>query len=60
MKLEKAIEILGYVLDERPYDANDDGIEAIKLGIEAMKRLQHTRDLLPLCPPILLPGETED
>jgi len=59
MKLTKAIEI-----QEELHDISHDGKDpdwrgAIKLGIEAMKRLEDWRRGRVLNPDLLLPGETE-
>ena len=57
MKLDKAIEILDCILDD-DYDPKDQEVdEAIKLGIEALKREQSNRKDTFSIP---LPGETEE
>ena len=55
MKLEKAIEILELTDKTRVWVGYPDSHDAIKLGIEAMKRIidSHEDDEL-------LPGETKD
>ncbi|GAH72764.1 unnamed protein product [marine sediment metagenome] len=59
MKLDKAIEIL----TQLPYQGEGclDGatVAALKLGTEAMKRVQKYRPLYARRYPHLLPGETE-
>jgi hypothetical protein len=60
MNLEKAIEILDLITDTPPSGANQDFVDAVKLGNEAMKRLiawrnNNDEDLL-----WDLPGETEN
>jgi len=60
MKLDKAIEILNDLLGEGPQFPPDDRREAVKIGIEALKRhyqIQH--EVVPF-PEKPLPGETED
>jgi len=60
MKLERAIEIL----EELPYQGEGvlDGktIAALKLGIEALKRLEKLRGYSMTQVDTRLPGETED
>lgn len=60
MKLSKAIEIL----DEEPIicqpSRKPELEEALKLGIEAMKRIQAESPYSHACPRKLLPGETEE
>lgn len=59
MQLPKAIEILLDLLGEGPQFPPDDRRDAVRLGIEALKRVQfYNRELKVLNPP-LLPGETE-
>ena len=60
MNIPKAIEILnsyqaGYLMDKTP-DLRD----ALKLGIEALKRLEHFREVAGGLYSSLLPRETED
>lgn len=60
MKLKKAIEIQS--LAAYDYNAPDqtDSQDAIKIGIEATKRLEAWRAGRVTNPDLLLPGETED
>lgn len=59
MELEKAIEILQFnlVVPSEPQDS--DFLAAIKLGVEALKRIKHTRDANITMNWRSLPGETE-
>ncbi len=60
MKPKKAIEILNDLLGEGPQFSPDDRRDAVKLGIEALKRhkaLQENPHYTRLGP---LPSETED
>ena len=60
MKLAKAIEILEYHEPSITYDENPDIREALKLGIEALKR-QLAKGTLTFAAMMLpLPGETEE
>jgi len=60
MKLEKAIETLGGMVQGiNPIDPLD-GKRAMKLGIEALKRLERGRQRKQLVTSGLLPGETEE
>ena len=60
MKLEKAIEILqDNIFEIEPSDPQDQE-DALKLGIEALKRVQFYNSELKVLAPPLLPGETED
>ena len=58
MKIEKAIEILGVMLEcihpEDPPGVDD----SIKLGIEALNRVQEGRQAHPEFSRLRLPGET--
>ena len=60
MKLEKAIEILDAIVLTIDPDRMTDDEDAIKLGIEALKRVQSQR--MPNASIIFhpLPGETKD
>ena len=60
MKLEKAIEILDYMTKHRNVKSLEDCIDAIKLGIEALKRFQEGRPKHFISTVLLLPGETEE
>lgn len=60
MKIPKAIEIMQDLLGEGPHFPPDDRRDAVKLGIEALKRVK--RDKLKYYYPadFNLPGETEE
>ena len=60
MKLEKAIEILNTIYDDIDLGFLDDDLYALKLGIEAMRRVKGLRlyDVGPV--QVLLPGETKE
>ena len=60
MKLEKAIEILHDLLGEGPQFSPDDRRDAVKLGIEALKRLQDIRKSPWTTGVEILPGETTE
>ena len=60
MKLEKAIEILDIHQADMPRKEAPDLIDAIKLGIEALKRDRVWRQHDPGGVIYILPGETED
>ena len=60
MKLEKAIAILDTHQCDMPRKQVPDLIAAIKLGVEAFKRLQEIRQRDPLEAVTLLPGETKE
>lgn len=59
MTLDKAIEYLTYLLKEHPRIESADFGSAIKLGIEALNRLQVFRNVAYLPATRLLPGEDE-
>jgi len=60
MTLDKAIEILNSVEpDSRPFDYEEEK-EAIRLGIEAMRRIKDARTAEVELEKTLLPGETEE
>ena len=59
MTLDKAIEILNGPEPDIDGILNDDYKDAVKLGIEAMKREQVWRQHDPLGEIHLLPGETD-
>lgn len=60
MKLEKAIEILNQVKNDTCTNLVDDDLDAVQLGIEALKAWKEIRrDPDVTCAPIL-PGETEE
>ena len=60
MKIDKAIQLLGdllhYIETENPPDDGD----AVKLGIEALKRFKQWRFVKSHLASELLPGETRD
>lgn len=60
MKLSKAIEIGKDLLTELPQFSPDDRREAVKLGIEAMKRIKECQEHHCTLSYIELPGETEE
>ncbi|MBA7555107.1 hypothetical protein ES705_47759 [subsurface metagenome] len=60
MKLKKAIEIQKELLDADNIDLTEDEKDAIKLLIEAGKRLVENRRDFPETAWLLLPGETEN
>lgn len=60
MTLEKAIEILEQDLNTHLMLNQMDQANAIKLGIEAMKRAQRQRKTWLKLPDALLPGETKE
>jgi len=60
MALEKPIEILEDLLGEGPQYPPDDRRDAVKLGIEGLKRLQRLRSDKHCTPMKPLPGEAKD
>ena len=60
MTIDKAIEILVDYHERLPRGFNDDYIDAVKLSIEALKRIKTYRHSIGWRPSILLPGETKD
>ncbi len=58
MKLEEAIEKTQYVIDDFPSIYSEGVYDALKLGIEALKRHRENRAWLPENDWLLLPGET--
>ena len=60
MTLTKAIEVLQDLLGEGPQYPPDDRRGAVKLGIEALKRIKARRDLKSGWEKQPLPSETED
>ena len=60
MKLDKAIEILTSLEKTLAPTMAASGTDAIKLGIEAMNRVQLARKDFGYIDPSLLPGETEE
>jgi len=60
MNPEKAIEILAYSIHRYPHILDDDTLDAIKLGIKALKLLEKRRHFAVPDRADLLPGETKD
>lgn len=60
MNSDKAIEILSQGLSADTWKLEPDLKDAIKLGIEALKRHKEMSALVPAMPYPFLPGETED
>lgn len=60
MKREKAIEILTHMTKYRNVSFLEDCTTAIKLGIEALKRVQDMRISPCTTADEILPGETKD
>lgn len=60
MKLDKAIEILEDIALEGNIHIEPDDVDAIKLGIEALKYVIFEQDTGRLDPAYLLPGETKE
>lgn len=60
MKIEKAIENNEGLVRHGGWLNGKDNVGAIKLGIEALKRIQYAREHFSLVQTNLLPGETED
>lgn len=60
MKLEKAIEILTKWKEPESVDAEEELAKAVKLGIEALKRLQMLRGYSMTQVDTRLPGETKE
>ena len=60
MTIDKAIEILQDVLDIVPRTITPDEVDALKLGIEALKRIRNARNTGYFLPAAPLPGETEN
>ena len=58
MTLDKAIEVLADLLGEGPYYDPDHRREAVRLGMEALKKVYRDRQLWRVPP--LLPGETKE
>ena len=59
MKLEKAIVGLEDLLVDDPHFDPERRREAVKLGIEALKRVKHVRETYQKSSYVLLPGETK-
>jgi hypothetical protein len=60
MNIEKAIEILENHQCDMPRNEVPDLVTAIKLGIEALKRIQASREHFSHVYPTPLPGETKE
>ena len=60
MKIDKAIEILAEVNNDYADQLWDDALDAISLGIEALKRVKESRKKAYFTTRSLLPGETRD
>jgi len=60
MKLEKAVEILNHIQIPLRTAEDHDRFDAIKLGIEALKREEQRRRFAIPDSVDLLPGETKD
>jgi len=60
MTLKEAIQTSQYHLKYPDIFHDERVLEAHRLGIEALKRLQHTRKYTSLRDVSLLPGETKD
>lgn len=58
MKLTKAIEILAIRTIAGPTPDSPDYLNAIKLGIEALKAVKECRASHMFCPGLTMPGET--
>ena len=60
MQIEEAISLNRKLLRAGNYDVDPKFTKAIKLGIQALKRIKERRDQGKGYEPRLLPGETED
>ncbi|MBA7563516.1 hypothetical protein ES708_05175 [subsurface metagenome] len=60
MTIEKAIEILKLHQEPTEWDLYDDDVDAIKLGIEALKRVYLQREHPKKHYNLLLSGETKE
>ncbi len=60
MNIPKAIEILSESVELTDFAPDPDFIDALQLGIEALKRVKKHRPLYAGIYPHLLPGETKD
>ena len=60
MKIGKAIEVLQLICHQGSGCFDDDDMDAVKLGIEAIKEVERLRRVEAFDPTIALPGETED
>ena len=57
MKIDKAIELLNTTIKTLPATLRDDEKDAVRLGIEALKRIKDDRRINPDLNPYPLPGE---
>ncbi len=60
MKIERAIKELEITLGYRQSIGPTGELEALALGIEALKRIRHDREAMQAEHVLLLPGETEE
>jgi len=60
MTIDKAIRILEGVHRSAEFEWGSSNVDALKLGIEALKRIQYLQENDPCCCDGLLPGETEE
>ena len=60
MKLKKAIEILTDCTQGALLGISEDTKDALKLGIEALKSVQHSRKIFPDVEVGFLPGKTTE
>lgn len=60
MKIDKAIELLEAIIKSGEYLGDPDDSRAVKLGLEALRRVKDCRQVACDFAPKLLPGETED
>ena len=60
MTAEEAQKILQANFDVKPPGASADYFDALRLGIEALKRCKVLAEINPLWPAELLPGETKE
>jgi len=60
MTIDKAIQILSDEPETLDWENEPQAIEALKLGIEALKRVKYVRETYQKSSYVLLPGETED
>lgn len=60
MTINQAIELLKMLQVNLASDMDAEDLNALQLGIEALKRVEDSRGLAPLSPDRLLPGETEE
>ena len=60
MQIDKAIEILQDLLTTEPQWPPDDRRDAVRLGIEALRRIRHIRHNPCFLNSMLLSGETKE